>query len=350
MQKNEYRRALIMLRSLRGGYAGHARQEQRTLMGDLYITASAPEAGELRAALAGSSRGGWFAADAGTLRRDSRGQAAGRFHYDPRNVAGRDMDAYSQLLILAPNGDVALAGSLRGGQVDWAAMLEAVRNLFRRAEEYADTLPEAETAAENGPEAPENPEGDAAQGGSNPWIFPAPAAEAGEQAPAKAPETEAQENAVDAPEPAEEAPGDGGIAPETPAPEPERSSPWIVPAPAEKAEGQAAGNAPEAEPEPSAPEDGADAADAGEGDSCAMSLPEKEGYVFVRVPVPVGCGYSCAAIGLRREGDRVAGVCYALPGGPQAEPPAGMEDYAWQAFDGRGWWLSCMEIPAPAEV
>ena len=37
MQKNDYRRAFIMLRSAAPGYGGHARLERRTLTGSLYF-------------------------------------------------------------------------------------------------------------------------------------------------------------------------------------------------------------------------------------------------------------------------------------------------------------------------
>ena len=72
MLRNDYRRALIMFRPLEQGYSGHARLERRTLMGTLCLTASAPGAAALRAALVGRRGNDYFAAPLGTMRRDSR--------------------------------------------------------------------------------------------------------------------------------------------------------------------------------------------------------------------------------------------------------------------------------------
>ena len=53
MLRNDYRRALIMLRAIERDYAGHARLERRTLIGSLCFTASAPGAARLWVALVG---------------------------------------------------------------------------------------------------------------------------------------------------------------------------------------------------------------------------------------------------------------------------------------------------------
>ena len=65
MLRNDYRRALIMFRPLEQGYSGHARLERRTLMGTLCLTASAPGAAALRAALVGRRGNDYFAAPLG---------------------------------------------------------------------------------------------------------------------------------------------------------------------------------------------------------------------------------------------------------------------------------------------
>ena len=43
MNRNDYRRAFIMLRPSLPGYSGHVRLERRTMMGSMYFTASGPE-------------------------------------------------------------------------------------------------------------------------------------------------------------------------------------------------------------------------------------------------------------------------------------------------------------------
>ena len=56
MLRNDYRRALIMLRAVEKGYAGHARLERRTLTGSMCFTASAPGAARLHILLRPSGR------------------------------------------------------------------------------------------------------------------------------------------------------------------------------------------------------------------------------------------------------------------------------------------------------
>ena len=91
----------------------------------------------------------------------------------------------------------------------------------------------------------------------------------------------------------------------------------------ESTESEAEAYGAQAEPETSEPE-----------------MPEFEGYIFFRTSVPKGCGYPCAAIGLQQEDGQITGVCYALPGRMETEPPPGMEDYVWQD----GWWITCLDI------
>ena len=84
MMRNDYRRALILLRSNASSYSGHVRLERRTLMGSMYFVVQAPEAAEnLRAALVGRDRNGYYACALGQFRRDSRGQAVLSHSFDP---------------------------------------------------------------------------------------------------------------------------------------------------------------------------------------------------------------------------------------------------------------------------
>ena len=43
MNRNEYRRAFIMLRAAQPGYGGHVRLERRTLTAGMYFMVSAPQ-------------------------------------------------------------------------------------------------------------------------------------------------------------------------------------------------------------------------------------------------------------------------------------------------------------------
>ena len=86
MIKNDYRRALIMLRPNVQGYSGHVRLERRTLMGSMYFIVNTPDSlGQLQAALVGKNNGEYFAITLGTLRRDGRGQANLAYSFDPRD-------------------------------------------------------------------------------------------------------------------------------------------------------------------------------------------------------------------------------------------------------------------------
>lgn len=135
MQKNEYRRALIMLRSLMNGYSGHARLEIRTLTGNLNIRAAIPAGAQsVRAALVGKRSALYYAYPLGNLRRDMRGQAGLCVNFDPRDIGGRTLEAYSLLALVTINEGVcelALVGNLNGStENDWSRVRDVVCALF----------------------------------------------------------------------------------------------------------------------------------------------------------------------------------------------------------------------------
>ena len=111
MNRNEYRRAFIMLRPALQGYGGHARLERRTLTASLYFIVSAPQdAGTLTAALAGQRDGTYYAAGIGQLSRDRRGQLTLAYSFDPRAIDGRPLEAYAWVVVARADGAVALTG------------------------------------------------------------------------------------------------------------------------------------------------------------------------------------------------------------------------------------------------
>ncbi len=197
MIRNDYRRALIMLRSLLGGYGGHARIEVRTLAGTLSTLASIPQ-GErsVYAALVGSHKGKYFAAPLGALRRDMRGQGVMTATFDPRDIGGRPLDAYSLLTLVEVAGgkeDIAMVGNLNGNvDVDWGKAKDAACGLYRaQATPVSELLPEkVEGATEEEPEEQQE---------NIIWDL-TPAPEAQEEAP-----EEVQEEAQETPPPEEEA-------------------------------------------------------------------------------------------------------------------------------------------------
>lgn len=135
MQRNEYRRALIMLRSLLNGYSGHARIEIRTLTGSLNIRASIPQSAQsVRAALVGKRSALYYAYPLGNLRRDMRGQAGLSVSFDPRDIGGRTLDAYSLLALVTMNNgicELALVGNINGStENDWSRVRDVVCALY----------------------------------------------------------------------------------------------------------------------------------------------------------------------------------------------------------------------------
>lgn len=156
MQRNDYRRALIMLRSLMNGYSGHARIEIRTLMGNLSIRATVPPGAQsVRAALVGRRSALYFAHPLGNLRRDMRGQAGLSVSFDPRDVGGRPLEAYSLLALVTINDGVcqlALVGNLNGScENDWSRVRDVVCALYApqpRPEEMPEAVPYSREIAE----------------------------------------------------------------------------------------------------------------------------------------------------------------------------------------------------------
>jgi len=138
MNRNEYRRAFIMLRAAMPGYGGHVRLEKRTLTGSMYFIITAPQGvGELSAALVGQRDGAYYAAPIGPLSRDRRGQLALAWTFDPRAIDGRPLEAYAWVAVVATGGPCALAltGNVEGSRpVDARALEAAACALFAPVE------------------------------------------------------------------------------------------------------------------------------------------------------------------------------------------------------------------------
>lgn len=356
MNRNEYRRAFIMLRAAEPGYSGHARLERRTLTGSLYFVVAAPEgAGALDAALVGRRGGETYAAPIGTLRRDRRGQWTLAWTFDPRDIAGRPLEGYQWIAVARADGGcaVALTGNVEGSYpLDIAALRRAVCALF--------AAPRPEPAADLPPAEPDEPPQTAVP-------LPAPAPEpAIVEAAEETAEAEAVPEPVAAPEPApqpeaEETRGDVKIyrrskarlytamRPAAPDPMP---TPDETPGPAAaESEPVAAETDPPAEAGQTAAQAlGLDITSPWPGtleslrrlfatQSPAEGAPDDD-FTYVRAPMPAGSGFEACMIGLRANGGRADAVRYALPGTYAPQPPAGLECYAWSERGGRGWWTT----------
>lgn len=156
MYKNDYRRALIMLRGLMPGYSGFARLERRTLMGSIQLTVNgASSASALYAALLGRRNGRWTGLNMGPLGRDSRGQAGLNWSFDPRNLGGMELEQFDLIAILARgNGECTLVmtGWLNGTQqVNWAQVREAACALYVDRKGSANRQPVTELQRRKAP-------------------------------------------------------------------------------------------------------------------------------------------------------------------------------------------------------
>ena len=141
MSKNEYRRALIMLRPAMPGCSGHARLERRTMTGSLFFIVSG-QGGGWRAALVGQHGREYYAAALGELRRDDRGQLTLAWAFDPRNIGGRPLEAYQLIVVTHTDAEgcrVALTGNVDGSfPMDPDAVRETVCALYGTREPAAD--------------------------------------------------------------------------------------------------------------------------------------------------------------------------------------------------------------------
>ncbi len=138
MIRNDYRRALILLRSAVKGMSGHVRLERRTLGGSLRFSVSgAGTSDDLRALILRKGKGGWTAVPMGSLRVDNRGQAGMTWTFDPRNIDGYALEDYPVVAIVRMDkGGVAepvMSGFLAGStDVDWVQAMSSARAAFRR--------------------------------------------------------------------------------------------------------------------------------------------------------------------------------------------------------------------------
>ena len=291
MMRNDYRRALILLRSHAAGFSGHVRLERRTLMGSMYFVVQAPDSAEnLRAVLVGRDRSGYFACALGQFKRDSRGQAVLSHSFDPRKLCGRELEQYQLVAVVRGDCEIVLSGNVTGSaELNWVQVRAAVCALYGAPEEEA-----GETAAEEEVE-------DACDASEEPL-----------------PETEAEELEEEEGEAAED-----GEAAEPAAQialailEADLSLPW--------------------------PEEISSLRVLFER-QCAMKDAPDDGFTYVSAPMPEGCGYAACLAGVRCEAGAPVAVRYALPSTYAPEPPAGLEDAAWVGDNNSGWWVTHIDL------
>ena len=299
MMRNDYRRALILLRSHAAGFSGHVRLERRTLMGSMYFVLQAPDSAEnLRAVLVGRDRSGYFACALGQFKRDSRGQAVLSHSFDPRKLCGRELEQYQLVAVVRGDCEIVLSGNVSGSaELNWAQVRAAVGALCGAEEDTPQDMEEAAEAAEDACDAPEE-------------HLPEIKDEEAEGTEAEEGEAEAD----DAEEAAETAITALGA---------ELSLPW--------------------------PEEISALRTLFERQRPTKDAPD-DGFTYVYAPMPEGCGYAACLAGVRCEAGLPVAVRYALPSVWTAEPPAGLEDAAWIGDNNSGWWVTHIELHSGGAV
>jgi len=327
MQRNDYRRALIMLRATRPGLSGHVRLERRTLMGSLQITVSgAANDMKMDAALLGRHTGRMVAATIGSLRHDGRGQAGMTWNFDPRNIEGRELEKYDLIAILSPHDfgapEIALFGYVNGSkEIDWVEVQSAANALYPGGEPVLSLPP---------------PEAQVVDGGFDEQAVPAMASidETAEL------ELIAEPVTAEFEEPLQEViPVMAAVLPADAAP-PDESS--LLGFPIEESVPVAAQrvhlNTQNPWPEPVEP---LRALFDGDWIEAPFDAP---GYVFARAPMAAEGGMSYCAIGVRPDMGLPQTVCYAIPSTFSIEPPPGMEGYSWQGGAREGFWVIWQDV------
>ncbi len=301
MIRNDYRRALILLRSAVKGMSGHVRLERRTLGGSLrFSVAGAGTSDDLRALILRKGKNGWTSVPMGSLRVDNRGQAGMTWTFDPRNIDGYTLEDYPVVAIVRTEKsgvvEPVMSGFLAGSaEVDWVQAMSSARAMYRRPAKPTEEAQQYEAQAE--PEAEPEPVGGL------------PEAE----------EPLAEEHVSETPE-------------ETQAPAEEEGVESVPDAGEVSAGVQMALDISLQWPEAVEPLR-----------ALFQQLPAcqpfaADGYTFVCAPLP-GDGRAHSLVGVRVEDERPVSVCYGIPGTFALEPPPGLDGYMWRGDGQSGWWV-----------
>ena len=336
----------------------------------------------------------YFATPLGALRRDSRGQYSLIASFDPRNIGGRELEAYQLLVAVAVGSpcQLVLSGNVCGSvQMDWERVRREACALFLPGANARDG---AVASAPGLAEAPAGGDGGSGAdtpgtGGAMHW-GDAPAAEAPavgqEGSGADAPGTGGAMRWEDAP--AAEAPAVGQESSGADTPGTGGAMHWedtpAAEAPAVGQEGSGAdapgtGGAMRWEDAPAAEAPAGVVTDGGVGEVPGeeglppggfagwpaaekpldtekvwpepfeavrallasgerMEEPPLAGYVFVRAPLADGGDFPYVAVGVRVEDGQPTRLAYAFPGVRTSLPPEGLEDCLWLGGE-EGWWL-----------
>lgn len=321
MVRNDYRRALILLRSNAPDYSGHVRLERRTLMGSMYFVLRTPEnAGGLEAVLVGRNKDSYYACPLGAFRKDMRGQTTLGWNFNPRDVCGRELEQYQKIVVARKTDEdctIVLFGNLNGfAEMNWERVRTAVclsledGKARASVSEFTEPPEETEEIEEDiAEDILEELTGDEAEEEEE---LPRRRNRPGEQELPTEIETDAQ-TAMPT-QPVRTAAELLGVNTDLPWPDSIE--------PLRRMFGTQT-------PVQNAPDDR---------------------YIYISAPMPAGCGYENCAIGLRAGGGAPVAVSYALRAHYTTQPPAGLEDYAWSGNGNEGWWKLEISIPDGARI
>lgn len=382
MIRNDYRRALILLRSAVKGMSGHVRLEKRTLTGSMRFSVSgAGSSDNLRALLLRKGKAGWAAVPMGALHVDNRGQAGMTWTFDPRNIDGYALEDYPVVAVVQMSkggtAEPALSGFLNGSaEVDWAQAMSAARMAYRHPDAARKGTQQAVPAMEIPPQAPTQAE---VQPEIQMEAQPEIQMEAQPEIQMEAqPETqmeaqpeiqmEAQpETQMEEPEPV------GGLPEAETPPEAEETQEQpteIQEKPIETQEQQTEVQEEQTEVQEMPEEQPPAQQPAGFSLALDISIPwpdaveplralflqlpacmpfPADGYTFVCAPLP-GNGQAYSLVGVRVEDEQPTSVCYGIPGIFAPEPPVGLDGYMWRGSGVSGWWVTFVDALTGEEV
>ena len=405
MNRNEYRRALIMLRSLRSGISGYVRLERRTLMGTLQFTVNGVAAGgELHAVLLYRNNGGYSGVRLDKFAAPRYGQTGIVWKFDPRNIENRTLEQYDLAAVIEISSGICellLCGNLNGSvEADWNQVRDAACRLFspvrisgapispieeKKHDDSTQNHHEIQTLPEYSEEIPAYPEGsdtppepdtpkdnDIARKTSPHDAFLSEETEEAESCGCSFSDEPAEtEDRFDMPAAERKfrtiMQMEAALEPDEfdmPAQDEALSRP-AHPLQSSSAEENTVQMADELDTP--AQDDFSVESTAGEqlnlknpdaawpssveplrpiffSSEAIAPLFEMENYVFIRAPLAGETGAESCYVGIKCSNGRPAHVCYAIPAPYSPEPPVGLEGYVWQGTRSGGCWVVCEDI------
>lgn len=405
MLRNDYRRAMIMLRGLEKGMGGFIRLERRTLMGSMQFTVSGSPQGMMLNAVMLSRKGGqWSVAPLGTMRRDSRGQAGLTWSFDPRNIQGKTLEDYDVVAVVNMNGErcrLLLIGFVNSAkEVDVEQVRMAIeRTLGARtaraasgvqteaaspqpsaeaAEDTGDSAQTTESAAGQTAEAEDSaeyaddlPQQADAQQQTDEDTLSCCCDEAQEPQTEEAQQSESAVESVESTAQTQEAGEDtvtcccdqaelGEL--DVPAQEENSQSEGIISDEQAQALLMAADNASDFDEDLEVPAQEVQTTGGQQEVDTDATWPESveplrslfktekriypfpSRFIFIRAALPAETGLDYCAVGIRCQNGLPYLVCYALPARFEIEPPPGLEGYSWKGDTRHGWWVTWQTV------